>query len=305
VGPNYQLLSLRAGPAHQSAISTWCHASCHPPPGCHGAARRAIKARSDRLPCPKPTPEITGTKPRAPTPARERSAIAVRAHHHRSVRSCLHSSAGKAATPHHLLPICAGAQREELPYRWSFDRRHRHDPLHGERSPERPPLLPFSPGIAAHELPLPSHPDAGPRRQPKHPPHRRTPPPSLFFCPFPSVRSSGELPPSPTCLAGGPSTMDARAPHISHGSVAAGHAATCARSAVTASVRACASCQRAGRAGRGPAPPVGCGHHCAEATGWAVHRCVLAVGPSFSPLAFDLFLYFMNIFKSLQIQNFV
>jgi hypothetical protein len=60
-------------------------------------------------------------------------------------------------------------------------------------------------------------------------------------------------------------------PQLTHGSATADHAAMRARSAVTASVRC----------------------------------CVLAVGPSFGPLAFDLFLYFLNIFKSLQIQKFV
>jgi hypothetical protein len=36
-GPNCQLLSLRGGPTHQSAVSTKCQAPHHPPPGCHGA----------------------------------------------------------------------------------------------------------------------------------------------------------------------------------------------------------------------------------------------------------------------------
>jgi hypothetical protein len=91
-------------------------------------------------------------------------------------------------------------------------------------------------------------------------------------------------------------------PNLSHGSAAAGHAMTRAQSAVITSVCARAPCQRAGR---GPAPPVGHWHHSAEATGWATRRCALAVGLSFGPLAFDLFLYFLNIFKSLQIQKFV
>jgi hypothetical protein len=50
---------------------------------------------------------------------------------------------------------------------------------------------------------------------------------------------------------------------------------------------------------------VGRGHHRAKAMGWAARHCALAVAPSFGPLAFDLFLYFLNIFKSLQIQKFV
>jgi hypothetical protein len=41
--------------------------------------------------------------------------------------------------PHHLLPSCAGAHREELPYRRNFDRLPRRNPLHGERSFEHPP----------------------------------------------------------------------------------------------------------------------------------------------------------------------
>jgi hypothetical protein len=50
-----------------------------------------------------------------------------------------------AAAPHYPLPICAGARREEPPHRWSYDRLHRCDPLHGERSPEHP-LAAFSSG---------------------------------------------------------------------------------------------------------------------------------------------------------------
>jgi hypothetical protein len=50
---------------------------------------------------------------------------------------------------------------------------------------------------------------------------------------------------------------------------------------------------------------VGHGHHYAEAMGWAARRYALALGPSFGPLAFELFLYFLNIFKSLQIQKIV
>jgi hypothetical protein len=83
------------------------------------------------------------------------------------------------AAPHHPLPVCAGARREELPHRQSFGRLHRHDPLHGERSPEHP-LPPFSPGIPASELPPHSYPDTRYRRPPEHPPRQRTPPPSGF-----------------------------------------------------------------------------------------------------------------------------
>jgi hypothetical protein len=124
------------------------------------------------------------------------------------------------------------------------------------------PLLPFSPGIAVHEPPLPSHPDAGPCQPPEHPPHQRTPPSSLFFLPFPSVRSFGELPPSPTCLAGGPSTVDAQAPHFSHDSTTTGYAETGARNVVTASVHARAPCAvPAGRlwagSANGPWAPLG------------------------------------------------
>jgi hypothetical protein len=112
-----------------------------------------------------------------------------------------------------------------------------HSTVTGAPSTRPPPLLPFSLGIAAPEPPLPSHPNVGPHQPPEHQPRQRTPPLSLFFRPFPSARRSGELPPSPTCPAGGPSTVDARAPHLSHGSTTAGHAVTHARSAVTALVR--------------------------------------------------------------------
>jgi hypothetical protein len=47
------------------------------------------------------------------------------------------------ATPHHLLPICVGAHREEPPYHRSFDHLHCRDPLHGERSPKHPPCRLF------------------------------------------------------------------------------------------------------------------------------------------------------------------
>jgi hypothetical protein len=165
------------------------------------------------------------------------------------------------------------------------------------------PLPPFSPGTLVHELPLPSHPDAGPRWPPEHPPRRRTPSPSQFF--HPSHRQEAQvscrfhslvrwLTPPPWMLE------RPTLPHLSHGSAGGGHTATRARRAVTAPVHA-----HAPHAGRGPAPPVGRGHHCAEATGWAARHYALAVGPSFGPLAFELFLYFLIIFKSLQIQKFV
>jgi hypothetical protein len=198
--PTCQLLSLRAGLARQSAVSTWHHVPCHPRPGCHGATRCAIKARSDRLHCRKPAPEVAGPKPRAPhrseSAASSLSEPATAARSSRAStplpvmpsRCCLpciaaplYFSSKPAAAPHHLLPICAGAHREEPPYHWSFEHLCRRDPLHSEQSPEHPPpLVPFSPGIAAHEPPLPSHPDVGPRRPSKHPPRRRTPPRPCF-----------------------------------------------------------------------------------------------------------------------------
>jgi hypothetical protein len=50
------------GPMRRNPVSTWCHAPCHPPSGCHGAARRTIKVCSDRLPCPMPAPEDTSLR---------------------------------------------------------------------------------------------------------------------------------------------------------------------------------------------------------------------------------------------------
>jgi hypothetical protein len=124
------------------------------------------------------------------------------------------------------------------------------------------------------------------------------------FPPFPSARSSDELPPSATCLVGDPSAVDVRAPHLTHGSATAGHAVTHARRAVTTPVHACAP--RAVPAGRpwagstsGPRAPLCRGHRLGHAS--------LCVGhwAEFRPVAFDLFFYFLNIFKYLQIQNFV
>jgi hypothetical protein len=83
--------------------------------------------------------------------------------------------------------------------------------LHGERSLEHPPCRFFYVDCLA-ELPLPPPPrcrtTAG-RRSPHlvGERHRRS-----GFPPFPSARSSGELSPPPTCLAGGLSAVGARAP---------------------------------------------------------------------------------------------
>jgi hypothetical protein len=180
------------------------------------------------------------------------------------------------AAPHHLLPICAGALREEPPYHQSFDHLRRHDPLHSERRPEHPPLLPFSPGIATPEplfLPTPTQDPAGHRsthligercHRPCFSAPSRRQEARVSCCLHPLVR---RVVPPPWMLERPTS------PHLSHGSIAAGHATTGARSTVTALVRARAP--RAVPAGRphrpwagsanGPRAPLCRGHRLGHA----------------------------------------
>jgi hypothetical protein len=132
------------------------------------------------------------------------------------------------AAPHHLLPICAGAHREEPPYCRSFDRHRRRDPLHGAWSPEHPPCRLFlRVYLRLSPLFLPTRrKTTSATRAPTSSENSTVVP---VFPPFLSARSSGELPPSPTCPVGGPSTMDARGPHVSHSSTASGQVMTRAR----------------------------------------------------------------------------
>jgi hypothetical protein len=126
----------------------------------------------------------------------------------------------------------------------------RRDPLHGERSPEHPPLPPFSPSTLAPKLPPLSHPDAGHRRPPEHPPHRRPPPSSRFFHPSrrQEARVSCRLHPLAQRVAS-PSWMLERLTlfHLRHSSVTASRVVMRARRAVTAPV--CAHASRVVRAG--------------------------------------------------------
>jgi hypothetical protein len=98
-GPNCHLLSLRAGPARQSAISTWHHEPCHSPPDRHGATR----------PCLKGCPDSAGPKPTTPPPLSEAARrLIVRPPPDRACPSAtpphcstaLRCSTGKVTAPH-------------------------------------------------------------------------------------------------------------------------------------------------------------------------------------------------------------
>jgi hypothetical protein len=151
-------LSLCAGPARQRAASTWCAMCC----------AHAIKAPANRVAVqsvkavagPKPHRRLAvGAPPDCACPSTAVSAVRPRLAARsrsapppvRSSRRCLprvdappRFTLKSAATPHHLLSMCAGARREEPPYRRSFDCLRHRDSLHGEQSPEHPIATFFS-----------------------------------------------------------------------------------------------------------------------------------------------------------------
>jgi hypothetical protein len=123
-----------------------------------------------------------------------------------SHRALLPSSV--SAAPHHLLPTCAGARREELPYHRNLDHLRRHDPLIRERRCHPCFSTPSRWQEARVSCRL-------------HPLVRRVAsPPWMLECPS--------------------------SPHLSPGSAATGHAVMGARRAMAASVRTRAPCQRTG-----------------------------------------------------------
>jgi hypothetical protein len=58
-----------SGPTRRNPVSTWCHALCHPPPGCHGAAPRHKGA--------VPTGSLVRSTPIRVTPVRSHAEVAV------------------------------------------------------------------------------------------------------------------------------------------------------------------------------------------------------------------------------------